>query len=343
MFWEQWIAPRSTDEHTARRERLVNILALGGASAGMVFLLVVLVLFLIPGQQAPLASAGGGVACVVLALSCYGFSRSGWVRQSAILIVLSTALLGFYAVYMRGTLTASAVMLTLAPLFAGAAISGPAGAITALIEFVLYILMAVAEYQGWINVPDVGLSPITGITLVGISLGFISLITWQTVRSLENSLRQAQEREESLETVGSEKDDLLAELQAREDAQRHLVETVRNLGSPVIPLAEGVIAMPLIGAIDSGRAQHVTEALLQGVSAHRATVAIVDITGVPLVDTAVAGALIEAMAGVRLLGAEAVLTGIRAEVAQTMVTLGLDLGSITTRATLQEGLEYAIS
>jgi len=118
---------------------------------------------------------------------------------------------------------------------------------------------------------------------------------------------------------------------------------VGELGSPVIPLAEGIIAMPLIGIIDSERAQQLRMALLDGVAAHRARVAIIDITGVPLVDTMVAGTLLQAAKGIRLLGAEPVLTGIRAEVAQTIVSLGLDLTGVVTRATLQEGLTYAIA
>jgi rsbT co-antagonist protein RsbR len=84
-------------------------------------------------------------------------------------------------------------------------------------------------------------------------------------------------------------------------------------------------------------------ALLEGVSQHRARVAIVDITGVAAVDTTVASGLLKAAQGIRLLGATPVLTGIRAEVAQTLVVLGLDLGSVVTKGTLQEGLAYALN
>ncbi|MCU0493124.1 MAG: PAS domain S-box protein [Chloroflexaceae bacterium] len=117
--------------------------------------------------------------------------------------------------------------------------------------------------------------------------------------------------------------------------------TLRELGTPIIPLANGIIAMPLIGGIDSNRAQQVIESLLEGVNTHRATVAILDITGVPVVDTQVASALLRAAQAVKLLGAQVVLTGIRPEVAQTMVGLGLDMGDIATRATLQDGISFA--
>lgn len=117
---------------------------------------------------------------------------------------------------------------------------------------------------------------------------------------------------------------------------------LRELSTPLIPLADHVVAMPLIGSIDSARAQQIIEELLTGVVANRATTAIIDITGVPIVDTQVAGALLRAAQAVELLGSRVVLTGIRPEVAQTLVGIGVNLGSIVTRATLQDGIAYAL-
>jgi rsbT co-antagonist protein RsbR len=117
---------------------------------------------------------------------------------------------------------------------------------------------------------------------------------------------------------------------------------LRELSTPLIPIADGVVAMPLIGSIDSGRAQIVVEELLRGVATNRATTAIVDITGVPVVDTQVAGALVRAAQAVELLGAQVLLTGIRPEVAQTLVGIGVSLGSIITRSTLQDGITFAL-
>jgi rsbT co-antagonist protein RsbR len=118
---------------------------------------------------------------------------------------------------------------------------------------------------------------------------------------------------------------------------------LRELSTPIIPLTDEVVAMPLIGAIDSNRAQQVIETLLAGVAASRATTAILDITGVEVVDTQVANALLRAAQAVKLLGARVVLTGIRPEIAQTLVGLGLDMGGITTRATLQSGIAFALA
>lgn len=117
---------------------------------------------------------------------------------------------------------------------------------------------------------------------------------------------------------------------------------IRELSTPLMPLAEGVLAMPLVGAIDSSRAQQVMEALLEGVAYHRAEVAILDITGVQVVDTQVADSLLRAAQAVKLLGAQVVLTGINPAMAQTLVHLGADMSGIVTRSTLQSGIAWAV-
>jgi rsbT co-antagonist protein RsbR len=117
---------------------------------------------------------------------------------------------------------------------------------------------------------------------------------------------------------------------------------LRELSTPLIPISDDVLVMPLVGALDTSRAQQVVEALLQGVAAGHARFAILDITGVPVVDTQVANALLQAAQSVRLLGAQVLITGIRPEVAQTLVGLGVDLGRMITRATLQDGIAYAM-
>jgi PAS domain S-box-containing protein len=117
---------------------------------------------------------------------------------------------------------------------------------------------------------------------------------------------------------------------------------VQELSTPLIPISEQVVIMPLVGSVDSIRAQSVMETLLSGVENNRARVAILDITGVPVVDTQVANTLIRSAQAVRLLGARVILTGIGPEIAQTLVGLGVDLGGITTHSTLQTGIQYAL-
>ncbi len=117
---------------------------------------------------------------------------------------------------------------------------------------------------------------------------------------------------------------------------------LRELSTPLIPINDQVMVMPLIGAIDSQRAQQMLDAVLQGVESSRVEVVIIDITGVTVVDTQVAATLINTAQAVRLLGARMVLTGIRPEVAQTLVGLGVRLHDIVTYSTLQNGIAFAL-
>jgi rsbT co-antagonist protein RsbR len=118
--------------------------------------------------------------------------------------------------------------------------------------------------------------------------------------------------------------------------------TLAELSTPLIPISGNIVAMPLIGAIDAARAGRIMDTLLSGITETRARTAILDITGVAVVDTQVADALLRAARAVRLLGAEVILTGIRPDVAQTLVSLGTNLEGIVTRGTLQSGIAFAM-
>jgi rsbT co-antagonist protein RsbR len=127
-----------------------------------------------------------------------------------------------------------------------------------------------------------------------------------------------------LETIASQRDQLT------------------ELSTPVIKLWDQVLAIPLIGTLDSVRSQIATENLLQGIVDQQAKVAILDITGVPTVDTMVAQHLLKTVMAARLMGAECVICGIRPQIAQTMVQLGIELNEVTTRAGLADALSYAL-
>ncbi|MCM2677037.1 STAS domain-containing protein [Alkalicoccobacillus plakortidis] len=115
-----------------------------------------------------------------------------------------------------------------------------------------------------------------------------------------------------------------------------------ELSAPLIPVFEGITVMPLIGSIDTTRAKLIMENLLEGVIKNRSKVVLIDITGVPIVDTMVAHHIIEASEAVRLVGATSILVGIRPEIAQTIVNLGIDLTKFPTKSTLQKGMEKAL-
>lgn len=133
--------------------------------------------------------------------------------------------------------------------------------------------------------------------------------------------------------------------QERSLLQQQVIEAQRNalreLSAPLLPISDHTVIMPLVGSIDTQRSQQIMETLLDGVARHQAHMAIIDITGVSVVDTQVANALIQAAQAVRLLGAQVMLTGIGPVMAQTLVHLGADLSTIITRSTLQSGIAYA--
>lgn len=132
-------------------------------------------------------------------------------------------------------------------------------------------------------------------------------------------------------------------LQLKEQVIAAQQEALRELSTPLIPLSDQVVLLPLVGNIDTARAQQVMEALLEGIAEFQADIAILDITGVSIVDTQVAQALVQSAQAVKLLGSQVVLTGIGPTMAQTLVHLGADLSSIVTRGTLQSGIAYAMN
>jgi anti-anti-sigma factor len=114
-----------------------------------------------------------------------------------------------------------------------------------------------------------------------------------------------------------------------------------ELSTPLIPITDEIMVMPLIGTMDAERAQQVLETALHGAQARRAGIVIIDITGVRIVDSSVAATLRRAASALRMLGAEVVITGIRWAVAETLVELDLDFAGTVTRGTLQSGIAYA--
>jgi rsbT co-antagonist protein RsbR len=119
-------------------------------------------------------------------------------------------------------------------------------------------------------------------------------------------------------------------------------QQLMEVATPVIKLWHGVVAVPLIGTLDSARSQVVMENLLDAIVAQQARVAILDVTGVATVDTLVAQHLLKTVASARLMGAECIITGIRPAIAQTIVQLGIDLSDVATRSTLADALGYAL-
>jgi rsbT co-antagonist protein RsbR len=128
----------------------------------------------------------------------------------------------------------------------------------------------------------------------------------------------------------------------REDIIANHQQDMLELSTPVVSLADGILALPLIGTLDSSRTQIVMETLLQRIVETGSTIAIIDITGVPTVDTLVAQHLLKTITAARLMGADCIISGIRPQIAQTIVHLGVELGDVITKSTLASAFKTAL-
>jgi anti-anti-sigma factor len=129
---------------------------------------------------------------------------------------------------------------------------------------------------------------------------------------------------------------------ARDEMLRAQADALSALSAPLIPITDDVVVMPLIGEMDAARMRKVQEALIEGIAARRARVAILDITGVPSLDAQGTDEIVRIARAARLLGSRIILTGIRPEVAQALVSLGQDLSGVATKHSLQSGIAYAL-
>lgn len=130
-------------------------------------------------------------------------------------------------------------------------------------------------------------------------------------------------------------------IKGREEVILRQTDEIAEISTPVIRIWEGILALPIIGTLDSSRTQVIMESLLQEIVATGSGITILDISGVPAVDSLVAQHLIKTVSATRLMGAECIISGIRPEIAQTIVHLGIDLSGIITKATLASALSYA--
>ena len=169
---------------------------------------------------------------------------------------------------------------------------------------------------------------------------------------IARDLTERRKAEEELRRVRDELDQRVKErtaelakvngaLKAELAARKQVEEAVRALSTPVLPIRERLLILPLIGVVDSTRALQLTEQLLRSIRAYRAKAVVIDITGVPIVDSKVANHLLQTVEAARLMGASVIVTGISPEIAQTLVRLGLDLSRLRTRTDLMGGLEEA--
>lgn len=169
------------------------------------------------------------------------------------------------------------------------------------------------------------------------------LVADTSQRDAEASAQRAADALGKTEAAAAELTRKAEELTRQNDEQRRLIDLVATLETPAVALAEGVILAPVVGHLDSRRAAGLTERLLHDVSASRARLVVLDIAGVPAVDTGVAQAILRAVQAVRLLGCDVTITGISATIAATMTELGINMAGVHTARTPQEALERALA
>jgi rsbT co-antagonist protein RsbR len=205
--------------------------------------------------------------------------------------------------------------------------------------------------EGWSKVLDI----LSEVSATRAQQGFSPVDTAMFVFSLKQPLFVRLRREirdgEALANVSWEAGQLIDKLglftteafqKSREQVIARQQRELMELSTPVVELWDGILALPLIGTLDSGRTQVVMESLLEKIVETGAAIAIIDITGVPTVDTLVAQHLMKTVAAARLMGADCIISGIRPQIAQTIVHLGVDLSAVTTKASLADAFRIAL-
>jgi rsbT co-antagonist protein RsbR len=220
-------------------------------------------------------------------------------------------------------------------------------------RFLTALAVAVGEDSADADITGPAWGPIrdllTDLSRTRASKGFTPTETATFVFSLKQAIFEAL-REESAGTLWSASQliDALglftaeAFLRTREQIIQRQQDELLELSTPVVKLWQGVVALPLIGTLDSARASIVMESLLEKILETDSALAIIDITGVPTVDTLVAQHLLKTVAAARLMGADCIISGIRPQIAQTIVHLGLDLSAVTTKSSLADAVVVAL-
>ncbi|HEY0604077.1 MAG TPA: STAS domain-containing protein [Herpetosiphonaceae bacterium] len=339
------------DPEIRRRGRNTVILALGLIIFALLFLPVtfeqgnVLVAQLI-------LSVG-----IVILLGVIWLARKGRVTEAALLLII-TSLAGFAVGIVTNPIFSSSSFLISLPILMASVTLRPRQL------WPILVICEVILVLGYVVFPKSQISNniIVGIILMPVLvalMGFLgaqstalALQSAQTARSEAEAAAQALEASNAnLEATVSERtrevQAALAEVQRRVEEQKRLLDevevqrlTIRELSVPVIPITETTLVMPLVGALDSTRILQIQEQALQSLETWRARHLILDITGVPLVDSQVALGLLTVVRSAKLLGTEVMLVGIRPEVAQSIVGLGVHLGELYTASNLQMALSY---
>jgi rsbT co-antagonist protein RsbR len=361
---KEWLAPLSPDPNVARQEYLLNWVLVGLVHTSFLYGLVSVVAWAL--GQVPLVWAWSGFGVLPFYALAYWLGRRGRVRLAAYIPTIALFLIAQAALYQMGLGHSTLVGLAMATVTAGLLLGAWSAVTIALLSTVAYVVMGLAQQAGHLPTP---MPPEQTVAVDGIALGFgllvLAILIWLANREMDRAVtiargseHQAQAYAQELEgiqgrlerQVDERTKDLEAfarQLQASLQEQLQLWETVQRLSIPILPVHEGIIVVPLIGHMDTARAEH----LLAAIEDQVARVVIVDVTGVPFMDAQVANSVIQTARAARLLGAETVLVGVRPDVADILARLSVDgtaelgevLSGIVAQRDLQEGVRYALT
>jgi rsbT co-antagonist protein RsbR len=355
QFFNWLLTINSPDEDVRRRGRNVTIITLG--LIALCLLSALLLLF----APAPAVT----FAIIVIALAIYIgvllLARRGHVTLGAIVLILEIILALFGSIWSVQSLSVTPYFFVLPLLIAGLTIR-PWQIWIVLACIVAGLFAAILVFPGNpLNVFESSTTAYGSVLLLGIValMSFLGAKSTSTALSIaEDARRQAETAAQTLSQVNIDLEATVAErtaalqaalqdVQARADAQARLLDEVqqqrllvRELSVPVIPISASTLIMPLVGALDSTRLQQIQEQALHALERTSARYLVLDITGVPIVDSQVAQGLLSVVKAARLLGAQVLLVGIRPEVAQAIVGLGLNLHDLYTTSDLQSALSH---
>ncbi len=307
---------------------LIIVLLIGGMAIALLRLANISVMNEIP--AAPIYGLTLGSL-----LMLFGFWHGiDQVRHAVVVLVALLTGFGINGVF----LTDYASLVIVLPPVLALVLTSPAWVVSSATATILIL----AARSGFTGVYANPLTLVVYAMLVG-GLILARLVTEDALHSVEEQARRAEAARAQSEANAAEVAQKAAELERQNEEQRRLLDLVATLETPAVALAEGVLLAPIVGHLDSRRADLLTERLLHEVSTKRTRMVVIDVAGVPAVDTAVAHSLLRAVQAVRLLGCEVTITGISANVAATITQLGITLSDVKIARTPQTALEQILA
>lgn len=285
--------------------------------------------------QADIGSAQLGLVST-LAFSMLLFAYWRGFNQARYIGIIVIALLTVFGADQR-TITETVQISNVTAAIVAALLAGPAWVFGSMMAVHLLMIFR-AQFVGIYVTPTAIIISI----VIGLGLVLIRLVTDSALRIAEANAAQAQQAQVQAEQQAAELVQQASELRQQNEQQQKLISLVTTLETPTVSMAEGVLLAPLVGHLDSRRAQAITTRILNMVSEQRTRLVILDISGVPTVDTQVAHALLKAIQAIRLLGCNVTITGISASVATTITHLGITLEGVSIARSPQDALAAAL-